>query len=105
MDKRKEKYYNYIVDDLFKKVHVVSTPFGINDISVDGIEIDYRGFASSTVFTIYHKWVNDLIEHLIEKYGVNDDESELNTIWFRLRNKVREELLRPSDDGELWIND
>jgi hypothetical protein len=109
---KKEKYYNFIVDDLMSKVHVghpdaddlYVDPYGVNDIYVGGVAIDYRGFASSTLTSIFHEWNSDLRHYLIVKYGMHDDENELNTVWFKLRRRVREEILIPSENGDWWVN-
>jgi hypothetical protein len=101
MDKKLEKYYNYIVNDLMGKVKV-DAPYSF---FIDGAEIDYRGIASRSGFTIYHRFNSDLKDYLIERYGVRNDESELNRIWFRFRNRVREEILRPNLNDEIWISD
>lgn len=96
------KFYEYVVDDLMGRM-VMDAPDFI--FIGDDVDIDYRGVASRSVFSIYHKFNNELIDHLITNYGVRNNDNELNRIWFRFRNRVREEILRPSEDEDYWISD
>lgn len=97
----KVKYINFIVDDLIRGVEVDPGLY----IYVDGVELDYRGIASRSGFTIYHEFNYSLKKHMIDKYGISNNESELNNIWFKFRKRVREEILRPSDNKDMWVND
>ena len=97
----KVKYINFIVDDLIRGVEVDPSLY----IYVDGVELDYRGIASRSGFTIYHEFNYSLKKHIIEKYGISNNESELNNIWFKFRRRVREEILIPSDNKDMWVND
>jgi|TARA_R110000868_G_scaffold408977_1_gene693574 hypothetical protein len=83
----KEKYYNYIIDDLLKDV-VVDEPY---EVIVHGIELDYRAFGRNNGLTIDHRFVNDLKPYLFSRYGIR--ESELNIIWFRFSKKVFDTLI------------
>lgn len=96
------KFYEYVVDDLMGRM-VMDAPDFI--FIGDDVDIDYRGVASRSVFSIYHKFNNELIDYLITNYGVRNNDNELNRIWFRFRNRVREEILRPSEDEDYWISD
>ncbi len=91
---KQEKYYNYIVNDLMKDV-VVDAPY---DVMVHGILLDYRGFGKSGL-TIDHRFVNDLKDFLIIRYGLRESEinNELNIVWFRFKKRVWVEILNQGD--------
>jgi hypothetical protein len=77
---KKEKYYNYVVNDLVKR----------SDINYDNKEVTFpfdSTFSSVNyrIFLLRSKPSNGFSSHVITRYGVNDDEVEM--IWgiFRFR--------------------
>jgi len=78
----KEKYINFIVDDLVKKITFdewgnVITPF----------EMDGRAITSSNNFTIHHNFLYEFREYVVGRYGTIKEESD--TVWNQYRNRVR----------------
>lgn len=85
----KEKYYNYVVDDLLKhtrigydhehNMEVVTTPFNYpNEKRI--IQIPYKHFSTiSATFTDFYPFT----EYLTNRYGVREEEMELISDQYR----------------------
>jgi hypothetical protein len=80
---KKEKFINFIVDHLIKK----TTFDEYNDI-VAPFEMYSITITSSMNFSIYHRFVYEFKEHIINTYGTSEEETELVWTMFRSRKRV-----------------
>ena len=90
MDKRKEKYYRYVVDDLVKKTEIIhekqrinfpypSTNHFPNNLLHSSPATNHSFFTSTSVSPSFTKHCRDL-------YGIHQDEIE--DIWFLYRERI-----------------
>ena len=84
---KKEKYYNYVVNDLVSKTEIdhgkkrIKFPFYYNYISPDPSQYPHLFFSFiSSSFSRFSK-------HVIERYGVHDEEMEI--IWYQYKEKIQ----------------
>ena len=75
---KKEKYYNYVVDDLVKNT----------EIDHDQETIKFPFYYNYTPFPLYSLLSSLTIfsKHVIERYGVHDE--EMSIIWNQYREKI-----------------
>ena len=89
MNKRKERYYNYVVNDLVKKTEIdyvngrMYTPFPYNfPITILFFTPVYSSFFSS--------FVCSFSKHCKNIYGLNDD--EVKYVWNEYRDIIKDKI-------------
>tara|TARA_B110000211_G_scaffold198737_1_gene228801 strand:- start:918 stop:1163 length:246 start_codon:yes stop_codon:yes gene_type:complete len=78
MDK-KEKYYNYVVNDIVKNT----------DIDYDREKIKFPFYNNSIFFSFLplSSLFSRFSKHVIERYGVHDE--EIKIIWYQYKEKIQ----------------
>ena len=82
MDSKKEKYYNFIVDDLVSKI-----VFDEDDTIIYPFELESRAITSAMNFSIRHNFLWEFRNYVNKAYGTIDDEDDL--VWDRFQKRMR----------------
>ena len=91
MDKRKEKYYNYVISDLVSKTEIeheqgkISLPFTFS-LSYDTFFYSFHPYYYSFSPSFYSPSLITFSSYLKERYGAQDEEIQI--IWDLYKERI-----------------
>jgi hypothetical protein len=91
MDK-KEKYYNYVVNDIVKNTEIdydqekIKFPFSYQSHLFSSTTLHTFLTPSSSLLSYFHTF-SRFSKHVKERYGVHDE--EIKIIWYQYKEKIQ----------------
>ena len=92
MDKKQEKYYSYVVDDLVKNTEIdhdqetIKFPF-YNNSHFSSHSPSPHLHSLSPPPSLPQSPLSRFSKHVIERYGVHDE--EIKIIWYQYKEKIQ----------------